>query len=106
MRRGAGVHADDLGHLRALRSRAGAHLKRRARRYAAVGHYAPPRLHAKSEPLGTRIGNAIAACVIWLACFAVVMSIEVFVFGGVIVDDGSTFGHLIPWKMIKEIFGG
>src|ERR1700726_1739525 len=36
LRRGAGIHADDLGHLRPLRSRADAHLKRRARRYAAV----------------------------------------------------------------------
>src|SRR6202011_5282032 len=36
LRRGAGIHADDLGHLRPLRSWAGAHLKRRARRYAAV----------------------------------------------------------------------
>src|SRR6202040_1257901 len=36
LRRGAGIHADDLGHLRPLRSWAGAHLKRRAGRYAAV----------------------------------------------------------------------
>src|SRR5882757_7629876 len=36
LRRGAGIHADDLGHLRPLRSWAGAHLKRRARRYASV----------------------------------------------------------------------
>src|SRR6202011_3156221 len=36
LRRGAGIHAGDLGHLRPLRSRADAHLKRRARRYAAV----------------------------------------------------------------------
>src|SRR5712671_6752008 len=36
LRRGAGIHADDLGHLRPLRSWAGAYLKRRARRYAAV----------------------------------------------------------------------
>src|SRR5713226_8571379 len=36
LRRGAGIHADDLGHLRPLRSWAGAHLKRRARRYATV----------------------------------------------------------------------
>src|ERR1700732_789278 len=36
LRRGGGIHADDLGHLRPLRSWAGAHLKRRARRYATV----------------------------------------------------------------------
>src|SRR4051812_30723601 len=36
LRRGAGIQADDLGHLRPFRSRAGAHFKRGARRYAAV----------------------------------------------------------------------
>ncbi len=36
LRRGAGIHADDLGHLRALRSGAGAHLKRRAWWHATV----------------------------------------------------------------------
>src|SRR6202040_4439369 len=36
LRRGAGIHADDLGHLRPLRSWAGTHLKGRARRYAIV----------------------------------------------------------------------
>src|SRR4051812_6194852 len=36
LRRGAGIQANDLGHLRPFRSRAGAYLKRRARRYAAV----------------------------------------------------------------------
>src|ERR1700724_3671411 len=36
LRRGADIHADDFGPLRPLRSWAGAHLKRRARRYVAV----------------------------------------------------------------------
>src|SRR3954451_611264 len=36
LRRGAGIQADDLGHLRPFRSRTGAHFKRRARRYATV----------------------------------------------------------------------
>src|SRR5688500_12661644 len=36
LRRGTGIEADDLGHLRPLRSWAGAHFKRRARRYAPV----------------------------------------------------------------------
>src|SRR5271170_4505273 len=34
LRRGAGIHADDLSHLWPLRSGTSAHLKRRARRYA------------------------------------------------------------------------
>src|SRR4051812_32443253 len=36
LRRGAGIQADDLGHLRPFRSRAGAHFQRCARRYAGV----------------------------------------------------------------------
>ena len=36
MRRGTGIDADDLSHLRSLRTWAGAYLKRRARRHATV----------------------------------------------------------------------
>jgi hypothetical protein len=81
----------------------------RRRKPSDVNITAPPPkwVRAKSsEPWSTRIGNAIVACLIWLACVAVIVSIEVFVLGGVIVDDGSRFGRLMPWKMITGLFGG
>lgn len=79
------------------------------RRNPSDGDIAPPPAKAPApppKPLGARVKRAIANSVIWLVCFAILMSIEIYLFGGVIADDGSTFGVLVPCRIVKRLFGG